>query len=370
MSTQAISTGQKQTGNHYRIFIDQAPHAIAMFDREIRYIGASRKWRSDYGLGDRVLEGVSHYEIFPEIGDDWKRIHQACLNGAINTCDEAYFLREDGTEQWIAWDVRPWYGEKGEIGGILMFTEDITERKRSEQRVQDLLEITQKQNKRLQNFAHIVSHNLRSHSGNIESILGLLTESHPELLEEELLQMLQSASGNLSTTIRDLNEIATIHSRATKGGSPINLNKALEKALEVTHREAVRQQVKICNELPANTKVWGIPAYVESICLNLISNAIRYSSPDRNRQIHIHGGEEQHLTHLSVSDNGIGIDLERHGDDVFGMYKTFHNHPQSHGLGLFITKNQVEAMSGSITVESSVGVGTTFRVSLPNRPEK
>lgn len=359
--------GRKSPGSYYRIFIDQAPHAIAMFDRDIRYIGASGKWRADYDLGDRELEGVSHYDIFPEIGEDWKQIHQECLAGAVNTNDEAYFLREDGSEQWITWDVRPWYDDAGEIGGILMFTEDITDRKRSEQRVQNLLEITQSQNRRLQNFAHIVSHNLRSHAGNIEFILELLAESHPDLLKEELMQMLHSASGNLRTTVRDLNEIAIIHSRANKCCSHINLNKTLEKALEVTHSEAVKQQVCIYNEVPDQLEVWGIPAYVESICLNLITNAIRYSAPDKEREVRILGEKDRYLTHLTISDNGIGIDLERHGTEIFGMYKTFHDHPQSHGLGLFITKNQVEAMSGSITVESSVGTGTTFRVSLPNQ---
>ena len=367
MYPQRTQESRKSPESYYRIFIDQAPHAIAMFDREIRYIGASGKWRADYNLGDRELEGVSHYDIFPEIGEDWKLIHQECLAGAVNTNDEAYFLREDGSEQWISWDVRPWYDDAGEIGGILMYTEDITDRKRSEQRVQNLLEITQSQNNRLQNFAHIVSHNLRSHAGNIEFILELLAESHPELQKEELIQMLHSASGNLSTTVRDLNEIAIIHSRASKCFSHINLNETLEKVLEVTHSEAVKQQVSIYNEVPVHLEVWGIPAYVESICLNLITNAIRYSAPDKDREVRILGEKAWHLTHLTISDNGIGIDLERHGNEVFGMYKTFHDHPQSHGLGLFITKNQVEAMSGSITIDSNVGTGTTFRVSLPNQ---
>jgi PAS domain S-box-containing protein len=367
MYSQVKLNKQQFSGSYYRIFIDQAPHAIAMFDRGIRYIGASRKWRSDYGLGHRPLQGISHYEIFPEIGEDWKKIHQDCLQGAVNTCEEAYFLRKDGSEQWITWDVRPWYDDAGNIGGILMFTNDITDRKKAEQRIQNLLEITQNQNKRLQNFADIVSHNLRTHSGNIESILALFAEEYPDLQREELVQMLHNASDNLSTTIEHLNESTSIHAKANKKRSQINLTDAFGKALEVIRSQAREESVNIVNELPHDLLVWGGPAYLESICLNLLTNAIRYSSSDRKREIRIEGQSDAVHTWFSVADNGIGIDLERHGNALFGLYKTFHDHPDSTGVGLFITRNQVEAMAGSITVDSKVGVGTTFRVTLPKQ---
>lgn len=114
-------------------FIEAAPSAIAMFDTNLCYIAASNKWLEDYNLVGQTILGRSHYEIFPEIGEDWKTIHQKCLKGHIDRCDEAPFERSDGSIQWISWDVRPWYSVPGKIGGLIMSTADVTERKKNEE---------------------------------------------------------------------------------------------------------------------------------------------------------------------------------------------------------------------------------------------
>lgn len=124
-----------------RLFIAEAPTAIAMFDTNMTYLAASKKWLEDYNISESVV-GRSHYEVFPEIGDDWKKIHQECLKGAINTCDEAVFERADGTKQWLTWEVKPWYKQPNEVGGLLMFTANITQFKENimeRLRLQDML---------------------------------------------------------------------------------------------------------------------------------------------------------------------------------------------------------------------------------------
>ncbi len=118
-----------------KIFIEQLPIAIAMFNKKMIYITASNKWLKDYGLEGRNVIGASHYDIFPEIGDDWKKIHQDCLKGEINICDGAMFNRLDGTIQWLTWDIRPWYISEGNIGGLLMYTADITDHKLTEEKL-------------------------------------------------------------------------------------------------------------------------------------------------------------------------------------------------------------------------------------------
>lgn len=125
-------TERRLSLEHNRLFIDQAPSAIAMVDKNMKYIAASKKWLKDYGIEGVDVIGKSHYEIFPEIGEDWKAIHRECLAGGENKCDVAEFPRLDGTTQWISWDVRPWYIREGEIGGLVMNTADITELKQSE----------------------------------------------------------------------------------------------------------------------------------------------------------------------------------------------------------------------------------------------
>jgi PAS domain S-box-containing protein len=136
----------KEANERNRIFIEQAPNAIAMFDTELRYMAASQQWLKDYNLIGKEIIGRSHYEMFPEIGDDWKTIHQECLKGAINKCEEAPFERADGSVQWIAWDVRPWYISEGDIGGILMHTANITALKQKDQENHSIKEILDKTN--------------------------------------------------------------------------------------------------------------------------------------------------------------------------------------------------------------------------------
>ena len=106
----------------------------------------------------------------------------------------------------------------------------------------------------------------------------------------------------------------------------------------------------------------SVPAYLESIILNLITNAVKYGSPSRSTKISLEASKGDKGITFSVKDNGLGIDLERYGDKIFGMYKTFHNNKEARGLGLYIIKNQIEAMDGFITVESAVDKGSIFKV--------
>ncbi|MEP4533133.1 MAG: PAS domain S-box protein [Cyclobacteriaceae bacterium] len=128
-----------------KIFIEQAPTAISMLDNNMCYIAVSQQWVTDYKMEGQEIIGRSHYDLFPEIGEDWKANHRKCLNGAIDTCDEAPFTRADGSVQWIYWDVRPWYISKGNIGGLIMHTGDITDLKEKEEekiRIEKILDKT------------------------------------------------------------------------------------------------------------------------------------------------------------------------------------------------------------------------------------
>lgn len=123
------------------LFVKHTPAAIAMFDNEVRYLLASDRWLTDYAIQDQQIIGRSHYDVFPEIGDDWKAIHQRVLGGDVDKVEEAPFPRADGTMDWIRWEVRPWYENPEEIGGLIMFTEAITERKKAEMVLQEREEV-------------------------------------------------------------------------------------------------------------------------------------------------------------------------------------------------------------------------------------
>jgi two-component system, sensor histidine kinase and response regulator len=115
------------------LFIEHAPAAIAIFDREMRYVAASRRWLADYRLGDLDLVGRSHYDIFPELPESWKAVHRRGLAGEVVQSDDDCFARADGTSQWLRWEVRPWFDADHQIGGIAVFSEDISARRRAEQ---------------------------------------------------------------------------------------------------------------------------------------------------------------------------------------------------------------------------------------------
>jgi diguanylate cyclase (GGDEF)-like protein/PAS domain S-box-containing protein len=127
-----VEAALTETSSRLQLLIDHAPASIAMFDPQMRYLAASRRWQTDFGLGDAALVGRSHYDIFPEIPARWRDIHARCLQGEIISADEDGFRRADGSMQWLKWDVRPWRTAAQEIGGIVIFSEDITKRKKTD----------------------------------------------------------------------------------------------------------------------------------------------------------------------------------------------------------------------------------------------
>ncbi|MFZ5438838.1 MAG: PAS domain S-box protein [Myxococcota bacterium] len=121
--------------------ITWTPAAVAMFDREMRYLATSRRYADDYHLAVRDLVGRSHYEVFPEIGDDWKQVHQRCLAGAVERRDRDRFVRQDGRIDWVRWEIHPWRDADGAIGGIILLSELVTEQVEREQALQHALEV-------------------------------------------------------------------------------------------------------------------------------------------------------------------------------------------------------------------------------------
>jgi len=130
-------TSLRESEERLRLFFEHAPAALAMFDQNMHYLAASRRWMSDYGLGERDIFGCSHYDIFPEITEELKQIHRRGLKGEVIRVEEARFERADGSVQYLRWEMHPWRDDRGEIGGIVIFTEDITERNRAEESLRD-----------------------------------------------------------------------------------------------------------------------------------------------------------------------------------------------------------------------------------------
>ena len=248
-----------------------------------------------------------------------------------------------------------------EIIGYLGVAADISELKKIQGEIKSLLDITEEQNNSLRNFAHIVSHNLRSHSYGISGLLEVFQEDYPDLKKGELFPLLKRSADNLNQTIEDLTEIVKVNLTDMKIND-IDLSQFVEKNLNSMTIQIKDAGIEIINECNSCLNVKGIPAYIDSIILNMISNAIKYKSPKRKPILKIYSETNGEKVFLTFQDNGLGIDLEKHGENLFQMYKTFHNHEDARGVGLFITKNQIESMNGKIHVDSKVDEGTAFKI--------
>lgn len=129
----------RQSEERLRLFVEEAPAAIAMLDTHMRYIAVSSQWLKNYGLDGQNIKGRSHYEVLPDVPERWREVHRRCLSGATERSEEDRFERADGRVQWVRWEIRPWRSVSGPIGGIIIFSEDITARKLAEEDRERLL---------------------------------------------------------------------------------------------------------------------------------------------------------------------------------------------------------------------------------------
>ncbi len=250
------------------------------------------------------------------------------------------------------------------IGGYVVNFRDITEKKEAEINLVKSYDFVMEQNKRLLNFAYIVSHNLRSHSSNLESILGLYETEECENERGNYINLLGKVSTNLNQTLHDLNEVVSINTNMDIKAEMLNVSEYLDNTLEILGLQINSKNARVEKNVPRDMEVSFNPAYMESVLLNFLTNALRYSDPERRPEIKVKGYKDKANWILEIGDNGIGIDLEQHGDKVFGLYKTFSGRKDARGVGLFITKNQINAMGGRVDVESKPGKGTTFKITF------
>jgi PAS domain S-box-containing protein len=627
----------QQSNQRNQIFVEQAPRAMAMFDKNMCYMAASQQWIKDYNLFGREIIGHSHYEIFPEIGEEWKKQHQECLQGAINQTDEVSFERADGTVQWLSWDVRPWYISEGNIGGLIMYTADITHLKQKDQerrRIEEILDKTNEvarigtwevdlklgrvlwsritkeihevpedykpeldtainffkpgesqskiemvvaeaiekgisydvevelvtatgkivwvraigqsefadgkckrlygvfqdidlikrseqllnraneelnaifnseavsiigtdtkgivthfnhgaekmlqhsssemigkksaaefhleeeiikrseelseiyghaihgfdvfvelarkgqyesrewtyvrkdhstfkvlltvtalrdekndifgflgiaidisdrvesqrklieaktnleilterltsQNVQLANFAHITSHNLRSPVSNLSSLLQFYKTAEDEKDRKTIFDKFETVIHHLSSTLNSLVEALKMREEASNDLQVIEFEEVLDKTMEIVTAQIMETRAKIVSDFSKAPQIEYNHDYLESIFLNLLTNAMKYRDHGRSPEIELTTHMADGRLVLTVKDNGLGIDLDKHGHKLFGLHKTFHKNSEAKGVGLYLTKTQIETMGGTISVESEVGKGTTFMI--------
>jgi PAS domain S-box-containing protein len=319
-------------------------------------------------LGKKEVEGYFPNtfwlsRIHPDDADAYDKSKTEYFKKKNTSYESIYrILTDQGKYRWVLSRGRVVsYDNEGKPARAIGTLKDINQLKEKEVELGNTINIIVSQNNRLNNFAHIVSHNLRSHASNLKMLLDLFKTANEEE-REEMLQHLESISDGLTITISHLKELVEIQTEIKNVREKLNLRHYLKNILNILHNEIKKHGVDIEINIPLDVTVDYNPAYLESILLNFTTNAIKYSSPDRKPMVSYDFELVEGKKVLSISDNGLGIDLKKHKNALFGMYKTFHKNQNARGIGLFITKNQVEAMGGKIEVNSELNKGTTFKI--------
>ncbi len=362
-----------------RVFVEQAPVAVAMFDTEMRYITVSNMWYSDYNIVGKNIIGKCHYDVFPEVKEnpEWLAMHQRVLKGREITNLKDKFVRDDGSVQWISWKLIPWYDEPGSIGGLIMYTADITDQIEYQEKLKNLNEILEEKVEErtqalntaileLESFSYSISHDLRAPLRSVNGFADILKEDYGNELDEEanrLLDIIKNSGLKMGELIDDILAFSRL-GRKELSKSNIGMTKLFTEVKDEVSNEYKDHKSEV--EIDSLQNISGDNALIRQVIVNLLSNAFKYSTESEIIKIKVSSEVKGGRVIFSVSDNGAGFDMKYH-EKLFGVFQRLHSNSQFEGtgVGLAIVKRIVEKHDGEIWAESVIGNGSTFYFSLP-----
>lgn len=334
---------------------------------KIVYVNPAFSVMSGYDSDEIIGESPS---IFIGPNSDMQELKK--LSTAIRNKQECQIetisYKKNKEEYWVGLSMLPVYNSDQELSHWVSIQRDITEEKKQEVEKEQLIRELTQNNKDLQQFSYITSHNLRAPLSNLTGLLNLIKDipiKDPEL--KEILDGFNKSAHLLNETIEDLVKVIVIKDNPSIQKEDLSLKDVFENVFSQLdfliglHKPIIIIDFEKVAILNTNK------AYLESIILNLLTNAIKYKSENKKSKITISANKIDDTVFLVFKDNGIGIDLIRNKDKVFGLYQRFHDFPDSKGLGLYLVKSQVEAMGGTISIESEVNKGTTFTLTFKNK---
>lgn len=293
------------------------------------------------------------------------------LNQAIKKKEEINFetrnLTKNKQEYWTNITMIPIINKENSNSHWISIQRDISvEKEREKEREQLISELTQN-NKDLKQFSYITSHNLRAPLSNLTGLLNLIEDipiEDPEL--KDIINGFSKSTNQLNETINDLVKVIMIKDSPSIDKEEVEIKDVFESVFNQLTFLISLKKPYIKMEFEKAEKIYINKSYFESILLNLMTNSLKYNNVSKKLKISISSKIVGKNTIITFKDNGIGIDMDRNKDKIFGLYQRFHDYADSKGLGLYLVKSQVESMGGSITVESEVGVGTSFKINFKN----
>jgi PAS domain S-box-containing protein len=286
---------------------------------------------------------------------------KAALKNWENCEIELINYKKNGEEFWVNISIAPMADNTGFYTHWIAIQRDITERKNREIEREQLIKELNNSNEDLRHFSYITSHNFKAPLSNLIGFLNIIEEipiDNPLL--SQIIQGFRTSTNLLNDTINDLVKILIIRDTDSIELKHISFAKIIKQVITQVENLVVESGAVIDMHFKSAPTVIFNETYLESILLNLLTNAIKYRSYTRPLKIQIttkHAGE---FVVLTFEDNGIGVDLEKHREKIFGLYQKFHDRPNSKGMGLYLIKSQLESLGGTIDIESKVDIGTKF----------
>ncbi|MBA4056740.1 MAG: hypothetical protein C0490_18645, partial [Marivirga sp.] len=367
LQKQAEEKLEKVAAENYQLFNNPVTlNVIAGLDGFFKRINPT--WTKLFGWTEEEFKSKRFFDfIHPDDIESTNRSVNFLGAGNNLLSFENRYKCRDGSYRWLLW------ASAVDVKNQLIYASaiDITERKKSEeellrskQNIEAIALKLQEQNRQLDEFAHIISHNLRSPVGNIKALIGLLDHNSSVTDYQQICEKLKNVANNLGETMNELMETLKVKKETTIECVEIRFKEIFDKVIQSLEGELIQCEAQVTFDFNQAPTIIYSRSYLESIFQNLLSNAIKYRSPDRQPKIQVGTLLLGKSIVLRVSDNGLGIDLDKFGDKLFGLHKTFHEHKDARGVGLFLVKTQIEALGGSITAESKLNKGTTFIITF------
>mgnify|MGYP002777095296 CR=1 FL=1 len=354
----------KENEKRYRLLFKYNPQPMWMYETESGKIvevnnAAIRKYGyleneflalniNDIRPKEEKIKLKKYLETLPEIGanfsDGWKHITKEGKVIDVEIYSHGFELNNKKVR--------------------LILANDVTEKKKAEENLRNINAELVRQNEQLDKYVYVVSHNIRGPVASLQGLANMLNfEKWPEKTQQ-VVDNIQKMAQKLDDVILDLNKVLSNKNNLSLAIEKIDLNELTMDIVAMLQDQIEASDTRFIFDFNIKN-VQTVKSYLHSVFINLISNAIKYRHPDRKPTISISSRLEGAKLCISFVDNGLGIDLKKEGDKIFGLYKRFHHHIEGKGLGLHLVKSQLEAIGGKIEVESQINKGTTFKVFIP-----